>query len=182
MAELLRLLLDLMERLAPAAKVSQWEAGVVAVWGRYWRTVGPGIYPLVPWVVDIHHVSLVPSIHGTALQTVTLRDRRALTFSATVTIQVDDPAKAWNAVERYSEATMELVSALLAEHLADVDPDRFDPARGKRDRLLAELAAEADAETQKFGVRVRAIRFGNFAVGVRTLRLLTEPAAHVLQK
>jgi regulator of protease activity HflC (stomatin/prohibitin superfamily) len=179
MAELLRLLAELLERLAPVVKVSAWEAGVVAVWGRYWRTVGPGIYPVIPWLVDIHHVSMVPSIHGTALQTITLRDRRALTFSATVTIQVDDAAMAWNTVERYSETTMELVSALLAEHLADVDPDRFDPARGKRDRLLAELAQEADAETQKFGVRVLAIRFGNFAVGVRTLRLLTEPAVHL---
>lgn len=177
MAELLRLLLDLLERLAPAAKVNPWEVGVVSIWGRYWRTVRPGIYPVIPWLVDVHCVSIVPAIHGTPLQTITLRDGRALTFSATVTVQVDDAARAWNTVDRYAESTMELVSALLAEHLADVDPDRFDPARGKRDRLLAELASEADAETQRFGVRVRAIRFGNFAVGVRTLRLLTEPAA-----
>ena len=177
MVELLQLLIQLAERLFPFRKIEQWETGVVSVLGRYWRTVGPLTYPVIPYLVDIHPVSVVPAIHGTPLQTITLRDGRALTFSATVTVQVDDAAKAWNTVERYAESTMELVSALLAEHLADVDPDRFDPARGKRDRLLAELASEADAETVKFGVRVRAIRFGNFAVGVKTLRLLTEPAA-----
>ena len=177
MAELLKLVLDLIEKLAPLGKVSTWERGCYFVAGRFQGTVGPGVWPLIPWLCELPTVSMVPSIHGTPLQTVTLRDGRALTFSATVTVQVDDAAKAWNTVERYSETTMELVGALLAEQLADVDPDRFDPARGKRDRLLEELRAEADAATAAFGVRVRAIRFGNFAVGVRTLRLLTEPAA-----
>ncbi len=69
MAELLRVLMELAEKLAPVAKVNQWETGVVAVWGRYWRTVRPGIWPVCPFLIDIHPVSMVPSIHGTPYAT-----------------------------------------------------------------------------------------------------------------
>ena len=129
-------------------------------------------------VLDLIPVSMVPSIHKTSLQTITLRDNRVLTFSATVRLRVENAARALNDVEHWPDATMELVSAILADHLADVDPVRFDPARGKRDRLLTELAEEADAETRKFGVRVESIHFPNFVLNVRTIRLLSEPAAH----
>lgn len=126
--------------------------------------------------MDLRAVSVVPTIFCTPLQTVTLRDSRALTFSATITVQVEDPALAWNAVDQWHETTVELVSGLLSERLADVEPERFDPARGKRGRLLEELTKAADESTSAFGVRVHTIRFSNFAVGVRTIRLLTEKA------
>ena len=181
MAELLRILLELIDRLSPFHKVREWEQGCYYLAGCYLGTVGRGTWPVVPWLCDVLTVSMVPSIHKTSLQTITLRNKEVLTFSATVRLRVDDANLAMNAVEHWPDATMELVSALLADQLADVDPDRVDPARGKRDRLLVELAEEADAETRKFGVRVESIHFPNFVRNVKTLRLLTEPAAHALK-
>ena len=178
MAELLRLLLDVLKALCPVQRVRPWERGVWFVWERHWRTVGPGIWPVIPGLMEIWPVSIVPKPHRLGLQPVTLRDTRSLNFSATVTVCVDDPLKALCNVDHWEVSTLDLVAALLAEHLADVDPERFDPARGKRDRLLAELAEEADAETRRFGVRVQAIRFDGFTVGAETLRVLWEPAAH----
>lgn len=176
MAELLRLILDTLAHLSPLQLVEPWQRAVWLVAGRHWRTVGPGIYPLIPYLMEVRPIDVVPAIYTTPLQTVTLRDKRTLTYSATFTVRVEDPAAAVCRVDYWPETTLELVSGLLAERLADVDPDRFDPARGKRDRLLEELRAEADAATALFGVRVQAIRFTNFALGIRALRLLTEPA------
>jgi len=160
----------------PFRRVEQWEAGLYYVLGRYWRTVGPGCWPLTPYFMDVVPVSMVPSIHGTALQTITLRDGLTLTYSATATVQVENAATATNAVDKWPETTMELIAGLLSERLADVDPKRFDPARNKRDRLLEELREEIDTATKVFGVRVRSLRFNNFALGVRTYRLMSERA------
>lgn len=176
MPDLIRALVDLLQMLWPFRLVWQWQRGVYYVCGRSWRTVGPGVWPSVPWFMDVRAVNVCPGIYQTPLQTVTLRDGRLLSFSATATAEVEDPVAVWNKVERWTETTVELVSGLLSDRLADADPARFDPAPGVRAELVEELRAAADAETARFGVRVRAIRFANFALGVRTYRLLNEQA------
>lgn len=176
MAELLHLILEVLKFLWPLRLVDQWERGVWYVCGHYWRTVGPGVFPVLPWFMEVRPVNMVPAIHGTPLQTVTLRNKAQLTYSATVTVQVEDPAKALNEVDQWHETVIELVAGTLAERLAEADPERFDPDRRKRQRLLEELRAELDGEAQKWGVRVRVLRFNNFAIGVRTHRLLVERA------
>lgn len=177
MTEFLRLLLDAFQYIFPLRRVEAWERGVVYLFGRYWRTVGPGIYLIAPWFMEVRPVSVVPGVLILPLQTVTLRDGRALTFSASVWYQVEDAASAMNRIERYEETTSELASGLLAERFADVNPERFDPARGRRDRLLAELTQELDDGAKEFGVRISRVWLGNFALGVRTYRLLTTNAS-----
>jgi regulator of protease activity HflC (stomatin/prohibitin superfamily) len=175
-AELLQLILHVVQYLWPFRIVEQWEHGVYYACGRYWRTVGPGVWPVVPYFMEVRAVSVAPAIHGTPLQTVTLRNKLVLTYSATITVQVEDAAKALNEVDQWHETVIEMASGTLAERLAEADPDRFDPDRKKRQRLMEELRAELDGEAVKWGVRVLKLRFGNFALGVRTHRLLIERA------
>ena len=176
MPDLIRALFDLLAALWPFRLVWQWQRDVYYVAGRYWRTVGPGCWPAVPWLMDVRAVDVVPAIHHTPLQTVTLRDGRALVFSATITSEVEDIAAAWNRVSRWEAAVVELVAGLLADRLADADPARLDAAADCRGALVEELRRAADAATSEFGVRIRALRFGNFALGVRTYRLLGDQA------
>lgn len=175
MTDLLRLTIDVWRYLWPFRTVEQWQMGVYYLWGRYWRTVGPGIWPVLPYFTQLLAANVVPTIHSTPLQTLTLKDGRTLTFSATMTVRVENIALALNSVDQFNETTIELVSGILAEHLARVEPTRLDPEVNNRGQLLKELKAEADQETQKFGVRIDAIRFPSFAF-VRTLRLLSERA------
>lgn len=176
MAELLRQLLDLLKETNPFRVVQQWQVGLVTIAGRYWWTTGPGLKVVVPFLCDVHKVSVVPAAATTPLQTVTLRDGRTLTFSVTITYAVADANLAFNHVERYQETVIELASGVVAEVLADADPERFDPARGKRGRLLEEVREELDAECRRFGLEVRRLRLTNFALGVRTVRLLLDRA------
>ncbi len=176
MTELIRLLLEVWEKIWPLKRVKRWEMGVELVWGWHWRNVGPGIYPVLPFFMDLFVVSIAPKTFCLPLQFITLRDKQSLNFSATIDVQVVDAGLALMGIEHWEETTAERVSGLLGERLGDVDPKRFDPAYGVRSRLLEELREEADKLTRAFGVTVRAIRFSNFAVGVRTLRLLAERA------
>lgn len=181
MSDLLRLVLDALEKLAPFRVVRQWEHGLYYVAGRYRGTVGPGLKLVFPFLCEVVRVPVVPEIYQTPLQTITLRGGDTLTFSASVTLCVADAFKAYNLVGHYQETVVELAAALLAEGLADADPKRFDPARGKRDNLLEELRGELDVATAEYGLRVTALRLNNFVRGVRTLRLLVDASVPPLK-
>jgi regulator of protease activity HflC (stomatin/prohibitin superfamily) len=176
MADLIRVLIEVLHFLSPLRAVHQWQHGVYYVMGKAKWVVGPGCWPIIPYFMDVRPVDMVPAVYGTPLQTITLRDNRALTFSASITVKVEDANKALNSLDNWPETTVETVSGLLSEKLADVEPTRFDPARGKRDRLLEELRNDATTVMEQYGVKIMTIRFNNFVLGIRTYRLLTETA------
>lgn len=176
MTELFIKLLDWISALSPLRIVRHWERGVYLVAGKHRGTVGPGLKLVVPGLCEIIRVPVVPEIYTTPLQTVTLRDGSALTFSASATVIVTDPAKAFLELGHYTETVQEIAAAVLAEGLADADPKRFDPERGKRDRLLDEQRAAINAAVNVYGLEVTALRLNNFARGVRTIRLLLDRA------
>lgn len=172
--DLIRTLFEWLKELAPCQQVQQWEAGVRFTNGRFKKVVGPGVYWIVPWFMYVETVNIVESILGTGRQDITLRDGTTLSFVATARVRVVDPRAAVCDVDDYRETTQELLASVLAQELADADPARFDPARGKRDRLLNELTANVAAEAKKYGVLVEDIRFTSFVRNIRTYRLLND--------
>ncbi len=176
MADLLKLLMDLLQPLWPFRLVWTWQVGLYYFAGRYQGTVGPGLKVIVPYLCDVKYISVVPEIYTTPLQTVTLRDGSPLTYSASVTVVIRDANAAYNRLGRYAETVVEMAAAILSEGLADADPDRFDPARGKRDRLLSELRADINDAAREYGLEVTALRVNNFVRGARTVRLLLDRA------
>lgn len=178
MGELVRLVFDFIEFLWPFRAVEQWERGVYYFFGKCWRTVGPGRWPVIPYFMEVRAVGIAPSIVGTPLLTITLKNGDALTFSVAATVFVEDAAAALNKIEDYEETTQELLGARVAEKLAEVDPNRIDS--GSRRRLATDLARWLDEETVEYGVRVTALRFTNFVVNVRTYRFLTDTSLPAL--
>lgn len=175
MSDIIRILIDVVQFLWPFRLVHQWQQGVYYICGRQMWTVGVGCWPVIPFFMDVATVNMVPAVYSTPLQTITVRDGRALTFSATLTVQVVDAGKALNSLDNWPETTVELVSGLLSSGLADAEVVRFDPARGKRDRLLDDLRKEADETMLVYGVTIIGLRLNNFAF-VKTFRLMAESA------
>jgi regulator of protease activity HflC (stomatin/prohibitin superfamily) len=179
MGDLLAKLVDYLHFLTPFRIVRAWERGVYLVAGRYWKTVHPGPQLVIPGVCEVCRVSVVPEVYPTPLLTVGLRDGSIAAFSASVMVVVDDAAKAFLELGNYRETVVEIAAAMLAEGLADADPERLDPARGKRERLLRELCEELNVELVRYGLRALSVRLNNHVPRVRTLRLLVDPAAIV---
>lgn len=177
MTELVRLIWELASTLVPFRLVRQWEHGVYFWCGRYQFTAHPGLLVVVPYLCDVKCVSMVPEIETTPLQTVTMRDGRTITYSASLTIKVVDAAAAYNRVGHWSETTVELAAGVISEHFGDEDPVRIvDPSRGKRDNVLEEVREEINKKLADYGVVVEAIRLNNFVLNVRTVRLLLNNA------
>lgn len=172
MGDFVRLCIEIATLLWPFRIVSEWEQGCYYVCGRYWKTLGKGCYPVVPWFFQVIEVSMVPAIIGTGRQDLTLRDGRTLSFNATAWARVTDAAKATNGVDDYRETTQELLTSVLADKLVTVDVDRLDTE--KRGRLLADLQKWAATEAEPFGIEISKVRFTSFILGARTYRVVTD--------
>lgn len=158
MAELLRLVVDIVSLLFPFRLIHPWERGLYYLFGHCLATVGPGCYLVIPWFSEVRPVSVVPSVHATPIQTV-----GSVTFSASLVLRVTDPAAAYNTLERYEESALELAGAVLSEALHQGEAD------------LGQVTARINAELAPHGVLVERLRFLNYTTAP-AIRLLTEGA------
>jgi regulator of protease activity HflC (stomatin/prohibitin superfamily) len=82
--------------------------------------------------------------------------------------------KATVVVHDYDHSVQNIMSSVLAEKLAEIEPERLAPER--RARLNSTLEAQVRAETAEIGVETKWIRFTAFVLNPKTIRLLTETA------
>lgn len=175
MGELVKLIIDALQFAWPFRRVLQWERGGYLVCGRWWKEVGPGVYLVVPWFMDVTEISVAEAICGTARQDITLSDGSMLSFSATCTARVVDVKLAICSVDEYQTTTQELLASVLADKLAEVDAARL--AHDKRGRLFADLKRWVAEEARGYGVEVSKVRFTSFVTNVKTHRLLIDQAS-----
>jgi len=176
MAEVVKLVVDLLVMLWPFRIVWAWQRGVYFFCGRSMGVVGPGLKVVFPFLCDVRVVSVVPEVMLTPLQTITLRDNSVLSYSASITVVVVNAHLAYCTLGHWSETVVEIAAAVMSEGLADADPEKFDPARGKRDNLLERQRVAINVLIGQYGLEVTALRLNNFVRSVRTLRLLLDPA------
>jgi regulator of protease activity HflC (stomatin/prohibitin superfamily) len=150
--------------------VMTWERGAYYICGRFWRVMGPGLKFVPPFFTELQIEGVVPSVFITPLQTITTRDGGTLTFSAAVTLELEDIGRAHNRVMNWDETALELTSGILAEKLAEVDAPRLDPE--KRGRLVSSCVTELQKELGPYGIKVSSLRFNNFVRNMRVYRLL----------
>lgn len=172
MSDLLRTILEFIEFLWPLRRVEQWERGAYYIFGRWWKEVGPGVWPIIPWFVDVHAVSTAEAIVGTGRQDITLSDKSMLSFAAAATVQVNNLYAALNLVDQYTETMQELLASVLAEKLAEVDASRLEPE--KRGRLFADLRRWVAEEAAPYGIEVKKVRFTSFIVNAKAHRLIID--------
>ncbi len=176
MAELAKLVIDLLMMLWPFRKVQPWQRGVYIWFGRWTSDVRSGTWPVIPYFTEIFAVSVVPEVYTTPLQTITIRGGKTLAFSASVKVRVTNAVAAYTTLGHWAETVVELTSAVLARELADAQHERFDPARGKLGRLIDELRDAVNEEIKPYGLDVMSLSMTNFVVGVRAYRLLVDRA------
>ncbi len=170
MGDILGRLLEFVEYLWPLRIVHQWEQGGYYVCGRFWKMVGPGCYPVLPFFVTIIEISTVPHMIVAPRLDVTLHDGKSLTLWATAWAQVTDFDLAVNSVEDFSHTTTELVQSVIADRLAKMDSTKLEPEN--RAGLLRQLSGWCNDETKEYGVKIEKVRFTTFVLNARTYRLI----------
>jgi regulator of protease activity HflC (stomatin/prohibitin superfamily) len=172
LGEIFGFLRDVIQFIWPFKIIKEWERGGVYELGHFIRVVGPGCWPIIPWFTEIIEVPVVPKPIATGRQDITLKSGSTLSFDAAATLRVADVEKALNAIDDYHHSASVLLSSILAEKLADVEPDRFEPS--KRGRLFSSLETWVQKECGVYGIEITNLRFTSFVLNARTLRLLID--------
>ena len=168
--DLFELFLKSIEFLWPFEKVKPYQRGLYVVFGRWQWEIGPGIYPIIPWWIEVVQESVAWAVVQTPRIDITAMDGTMVTLQATAKVQVANLTMAYNSVDAYMETTKERLTTIVATKIAEVDAARLQPE--KRARLLSDLGKWVDKDTRSFGVETMEVNFTTFVTNAKPFRLL----------
>ena len=135
--------------------VPQGRQFTVERFGRYTRTLKPGIAFLTPFVDRIgRRLSMMETVLGVPQQEVITKDNAIVSVDAVVFIQIVDAAKAAYEVENLNQAIMNLSLTNVRTVVGSMD---LDEVLSQRDHINARLLTVIDAATNSWGVKVMRI-------------------------
>jgi regulator of protease activity HflC (stomatin/prohibitin superfamily) len=131
--------------------VQQSEQGLVEQFGRYQKTVGPGLRFIVPFIQALQRVDMREQVVDVPPQEVITRDNVVVTVDAVVYYQATDPVKLKYNVANFIVAATKLAQTNLRNVVGDMD---LDDALTSRDVINTELRNILDEATDVWGTRV----------------------------
>jgi len=131
--------------------VQQSEQGLVEQFGKYQKTVGPGLRFIVPFIQSLQRVDMREQVVDVPPQEVITRDNVVVTVDAVVYYQATDPVKLKYNVANFIVAATKLAQTNLRNVIGDMD---LDDALTSRDTINTELRNILDEATDVWGTRV----------------------------
>ncbi len=131
--------------------VKQFELGLIERFGRYEKTVGPGLRWVMPFIKALRRVDMREQVVDVPPQEVITKDNVVVTVDAVVYYQATDPVKLKYNVANFIVAATKLAQTNLRNVVGDMD---LDDALTSRDTINAQLREILDEATDVWGTRV----------------------------
>jgi regulator of protease activity HflC (stomatin/prohibitin superfamily) len=131
--------------------IQQYQQGLVERFGRYRKTLDPGLHLIVPFVEKIRKIDLREQVVDVQPQEVITKDNVVVTVDAVVYYQATDPVKLSYNVANFIVAATKLAQTNLRNVIGDMD---LDQALTSRETINTELREILDEATDVWGTRV----------------------------
>jgi regulator of protease activity HflC (stomatin/prohibitin superfamily) len=138
-----------------AVKILQeYERGVVFRLGRFQGVKGPGLIILIPIIDTMQKVSLREVVMDVPPQDVITRDNVSVKVNAVIYFRVVHPEHAVIKVENFLYGTSQLAQTTLRSVCGEQE---LDGLLTQRENLNRDLQSRLDEDTDRWGVKVRAV-------------------------
>jgi regulator of protease activity HflC (stomatin/prohibitin superfamily) len=131
--------------------VSQYEKGLIERFGKYERTVDPGLRLIIPFIETLRRIDMREQVVDVPPQEVITKDNVVVTVDAVVYYQATDPVKLKYNVANFILAATKLAQTNLRNIVGDLD---LDQALTSRERINTQLREILDEATDVWGTRV----------------------------
>lgn len=131
--------------------IRPYERGVIERFGKYVRTLGPGLNVIIPAVEKIRKVDMRENVIDVPPQEVITKDNVVVTVDAVIYHEVTDPFRVLYNVSNFALAATKLAQTNLRNIVGDLELDQTLTSREMINTRLREVLDEA---TDKWGVKV----------------------------
>jgi regulator of protease activity HflC (stomatin/prohibitin superfamily) len=131
--------------------VRQYEKGLVERFGRYARTIDPGLNFIIPFIEQVQRVDMREQVVDVPPQEVITKDNVVVTVDAVVYYQATDPVKLKYNVASFIVAATKLAQTNLRNIIGDL---QLDEALTSRETINTQLREILDDATDVWGTKV----------------------------
>lgn len=132
----------------------EYERAVVFRLGKFYRTKGPGLIMLIPFIDRIVRVDLRILTINVDKQEIITKDNVTVNVDAITFFRVVDAERAVIQVERYREATSMFAQTTLRSVLGQVELDEL---LAERDKINKKIQDIIDKHTDPWGIKVTSV-------------------------
>jgi len=166
--------------IASAIKMaSQWEKALVFRLGKFNRTMGPGLYILVPLIEQSRHVDTRIVTRDIPRQEAITKDNVPVAIDAVIFMRVTRPDQAVINVQDYERAILQFARSALRDVIGG---RTLDEVLSEREEIGKQIAEITDKETESWGLVVDALRIQDILIPDDLKEVMSRQAAAEREK
>ncbi len=158
---------------------AQWEKALVFRLGKFSRTMGPGLYVLLPLIEQSRHVDTRITTRDIPRQEAITKDNVPVAIDAVIFMRVTRPDQAVINVQDYERAILQFARSALRDIIGG---RTLDEVLSEREGIGKEIADITDKETENWGLVVDGIRIQDILIPEDLKKVMSRQAAAEREK
>jgi regulator of protease activity HflC (stomatin/prohibitin superfamily) len=153
--------------------INQYERGVILRFGKFKRTLNPGLHIIIPYIDVMKKVDIRTTPMDIPKQEVITKDNITVNVDAVVYFKVLDSKKAVLDITNYTYATSTFAQTALRDVTGNFELDEL---LSKRDEISSQIKEIVDKRTDLWGIDIEDVKLQNIELPADMKRAMAKQA------